>query len=1073
MKHLLFFIIAALCSLTATAQDATYHPFCEEEKLWTVDYDWHWVMGNFFQEKHRLEGDTLIAGQTCKKMYCKPYSQDVYHYTGAFYDDGPRVMYFAPGSAEARLVYDFSLQVGDEVEVWPIGGSGNCTLQVKEVGSRAYDGRTFRTLYLEGRVPAGFPDEGENLYATWIEGVGGDGSPAVNVDEKWSNMGGMYTVGLRCCAVGSDMLYFDEPDRITKGEYWAHDYTDKSYVYVPFAEEGKRWAVRCKGNEPDAEEYVKEYVIQGDTIIGGQAAKRMYEDGQYCGAFFDRSHHTYFIAPDTTTPHLYYNFCASCSYGDSDCTRVWHNGAYAQLYACTCCDCASFDNHLLQRTHLDFVAFEGRDADYNAVYCITNCDIRDNYRVEWIEGIGSLAGPIQNWEYPDLDGAPGSRLIACWSPDAIYYETDDYVTKRKLEEQQAQCRVWREGSTWEYYDEDGRLAESYALEAYTKRDGTYYMPLVKNNDAIIGYIRTERGDSLVYARGFNASNGMLLPEVLLYDFTKSYEAGDVMRLGAAKSQSGSTGVDELRIEANDDAPLTFFYDVFEDGDCIPQWNGFIYKVGCLEGPMAYFYNQVSDKKPSAKNLSHLIFGNKKKRGAPTKFFPFGNAYNIFAFDFFNQLAETSDADDAGGNVVASPLSAQFALSMLQNGAAGNTLKEMQFSLGTSAYTLDEVNAYNRSLIDKLQQPVVLSDEYRKDWYWINEDLKEAGLPVIDVDGLIPQIEVANGIWTAPWLPVNEAFFATNAANYDAAAETADFSQQSTLDAIDEWVSEKTHGTIPSINEAPNDEIAMMLINTLFFQGSWEEPFDLKDEKPFTNADGSRVLVKTMFSDEDKERAETDNFKMVRVVYAPYYDIYDIGKEQTKYYMGLYLPKYDDAVLTTAEWQRLGADAVRGRTELTMPRFQVAQELQLDEVLKAMGMRDAFDKRHADFSALSSSLGETCISKVKQLCNITVDERGTTAAAASIVPYVIVGVDHRVLFEMKIDRSFYFTIETSDGDLLFIGRVSHLDGSPAPDGIVLPTSDPDNLKTSTYDLSGRPVAGSRPGVYVVGGKKVVK
>lgn len=675
-------------------------------------------------------------------------------------------------------------------------------------------------------------------------------------------------------------------------------------------------------------------------------------------------------------------------------------------------------------------------------------------------------------------------IAALCSLTAAAQDANSYPIE--LEEQMAQCRVWREGSTWEYYDEDGRLAETYTLEAYERLsasdcDDTYYMPLVKNDDAIIGYIRTERGDSLVYARGFNATGGTLLPEVLLYDFTKSYEAGDVMRLGCYNARAARTGVDELRIEPQDDAPLTFFYDVFEDGDCIPQWNGFIYKVGCLEGPMAYYYNQMSDKKPSAKNLSHLIFGNKKRRGAPTKFFPFGNAYNIFAFDFFEQLCEASDAEEAGSNVVASPLSAQFALSMLQNGAAGNTLKEMQFALGTSAYTVDEVNAYNRSLIDKLQQPVVLSDEYRKDWYWINEDLKEAGLPVIDVDGLIPQIEVANGIWTAPWLPVNEAFFATNAANYDAAAETADFSQQSTLDAIDEWVSEKTHGTIPSINEAPNDEIAMMLINTLFFQGSWEEPFDLKDEKPFTNADGSRVLVKTMFSDEDKERAETDNFKMVRVVYAPYYDIYDIGKEQTKYYMGLYLPKHDDAVLTTAEWQRLGADAVRGRTELTMPRFQVAQELQLDEVLKAMGMRDAFDKRHADFSALSSSLGEACISKVKQLCNITVDERGTTAAAASIVPYVIVGVDHRVLFEMKIDRSFYFTIETSDGDLLFIGRVSHLDGPPAPDGIVLPTSHPDNLKTSVYDLSGRRVnpelgrraAGSRPGVYIVGGKKVVK
>lgn len=1068
MKHLLFTLIATLCSLTAAAKATVYHPFCEEGKLWTVDYDWHWVMGNFFQEYHRLEGDTLIAGRTCKKMYCKPYSQDVYHYTGAYYDDGPRVMYFAPGSVEARLVYDFSLKLGDEVEVWPIGGVGSCTLKVKEASSCTYGGRTFRKLYLEGFVPAGFDGEGERLFATWIEGVGGSISPAINVDMRIAV--GMYTVGLRCCAVGGEMLYFDEPDHKSMCET-IYDY---DYLYVPFAQEGKHWAVRCKGNEPDAEEYIKEYCIQGDTIIGGQAAKRMYEDGQYCGAFFDRGHYIYFIAPGTTKPHLYYNFCVGCNVG-GDITRVWHNGAYAQLYACTCASPASLGDNLMQRAHLDFVAFEGRDADYNALYCIKKNKIRDNHRVEWREGIGSLAGPMQNWEYPDLAGAPGMSLLACWTSDAIYYDTNGYAKRKQLEEQMAQCRVWREGSTWEYYDEDGRLAETYTLETYVTRNGIYYMPLVKNDDAIIGYIRTERGDSLVYARGY-ASNGTLLPEVLLYDFTKSYEAGDVMRLGAAKSQSGSTGVDELRIEANDDAPLTFFYDVFEDGDCIPQWNGFIYKVGCLEGPMAYFYNQVSDKKPSAKNLSHLIFGNKKRRGAPTKFFPFGNAYNIFAFDFFDQLCETSDADEASGNVVASPLSAQFALSMLQNGAAGNTLKEMQFALGTSSYTVDEVNAYNRELIGKLQRPIVMSEKYRELLESDNQCAEYCGQTPVDIDELIPQMEIANGIWTAPWLPVNKEFFATNAANYDAAAETADFSQQSTMDAIDEWVSEKTHGTIPSINEQPNDEIAMMLINTLFFKGSWQDPFKSGDGI-FTNADGSRVIAPMMYNYDDKPRAESENFKMVRVPYQLYADKYDEGRDQVKYFMGLYLPKHDGAVLTTAEWQRLNADVVSGRTTLVMPRFTVDQEMELNDVLKVMGMQDAFDKRQANFSALSPE--GTYVSKVKQLAHITVDERGTTAAATSVVISGTTGIDHRVLFEMNIDRPFYFTIETTDGDILFIGRINHLDGPLAPGGIQMVNSQ--SSDSQYYDLSGRRVnpelgrraAGSRPGVYIVGGKKVVK
>lgn len=1088
MKHLLFFIMATLCSLTAAANAPVYHPFCEVGKVWTTDYDWHWVGGDFTHDVRRMQGDTIIAGQTCKKMLVKVRYGDEYGYAGAFYDDGPRVMYFASGSTEARLVYDFSLQVGDDVEVWPIGGSSYCTLHVVEVGTFVYDTHSFRELSLEGKDP-----EGNEIYATWVEGIGGYVSPMINVsfgNGAW----GMSTSKLRSCSVGDEMLYFNEPNHKSEGEA----INSSLYHYVPFAEEGKHWAVRHPATNAGGANLIVEYAMHGDTIISGLTAKRMYELDedrveQYVGAFFDRGHLTYFIAPGTTKAHLYYNFCASCSYG-GDCTRVWHAGAYAQLYACTCADGVkrfpdSFTRFahpdidgvdmFLQHTVLGFVEFEDRDAAYNETYGLKNNHVyQDVYHQEWWEGIGSTLGPMHNWEYPELDLPYGKELIACWTPDRILYDPEDYIGLCEVKEQAAACRIWREGSTWEYYDEEGKLADTYTLGAYAKNYDRYYMPLIKNGITVEGFIRTERGDSLVYARGWRDS-GDLLPEVLLYDFTKSYESGDVMRLGAAKSNNGGLGIDELCIESSNDAPLTFFYDVFEDGDRIPQWNGFIYKVGCLEGPMAYFYGQVSDKKPSAKNLSHLIFGNKKRKKAPTKFFPFGNAYNVFAFDFFDRLCETSDADEAAGNVVASPLSAQFALSMLQNGAAGNTLKEMQFALGTSAYTVDEVNAYNRALIDKLQQPIVLSNEWRAELESLNKMAEEYGkypefsdIKPANIDDLMPKMEVANGIWTAPWLPVNDAFFTTNATNYDAAAETADFSQQSTMDAIDRWVADKTHGTIPSINEEPNDEIVMMLINTLFFRGSWEDRFEYTDDKGvFTNADGSRVITPLMYNWEDKERAETDNFKMVRVTYAPYSDNYEVGCDQVKYRMGLYLPKYDGAVLTTSEWQRLGVDAVKGRTTLIMPRFSVAQELELNDVLKAMGMQEAFDKRHANFSALSSD--GTFVSKVKQLCNITVDERGTTAAAATVVISVPTGIDTRVPFEMTIDHPFYFTIETSDGDILFIGRVSQLDGPPAPDGISAPHVE--LSATSTYDLFGRRITKSQTphGVYVVNGKKVIR
>ena len=53
-------------------------------------------------------------------------------------------------------------------------------------------------------------------------------------------------------------------------------------------------------------------------------------------------------------------------------------------------------------------------------------------------------------------------------------------------------------------------------------------------------------------------------------------------------------------------------------------------------------------------------------------------YQKFSFTLFNKVA-----DDVNKNVILSPLSAQIALSMLENGAVGKTLSEMQEALGTT------------------------------------------------------------------------------------------------------------------------------------------------------------------------------------------------------------------------------------------------------------------------------------------------------------------------------------------------------------------------------------------------------
>lgn len=69
----------------------------------------------------------------------------------------------------------------------------------------------------------------------------------------------------------------------------------------------------------------------------------------------------------------------------------------------------------------------------------------------------------------------------------------------------------------------------------------------------------------------------------------------------------------------------------------------------------------------------------------------------FAFRFFNQINQSEKKEP---NWMVSPLSASFALGMIANGAAGNTLAEIQQTLGFGQASLDEMNAYYRRMTNE-------------------------------------------------------------------------------------------------------------------------------------------------------------------------------------------------------------------------------------------------------------------------------------------------------------------------------------------------------------------------------------
>lgn len=363
----------------------------------------------------------------------------------------------------------------------------------------------------------------------------------------------------------------------------------------------------------------------------------------------------------------------------------------------------------------------------------------------------------------------------------------------------------------------------------------------------------------------------------------------------------------------------------------------------------------------------------------------------FAFRFFQQVCKTEVEEP---NLFISPLSASLCLSMVANGAAGNTLTEMTDVLGFSGYSLEELNSYHKKLVEAL----------------------------LNLDNTT-QLGVANSIWIRQGFKVYDDFINVNRTMYDAQVQELDFASPRAKDVINNWCAEKTNNCIKEVLQGAIPlEARLYLLNALYFKGTWKKQFNksMTQERPFTNADGSQSAVQTMYMEEEHfNYASNEYFSMAEFPY---------GNEA--FSMVVLLPAegkaLDDCLpqLTSEHW-REWSDALSGaELSVILPRFELEYGKSLIADMRNMGMKDAFDEGLADFSKMSAR--DLFIGLLKQYTYVKVDESGTEAAAVTVGGMVdSVGPSNRII-PFHVNRPFVFLIkEKSTGTILFIGKVTEL------------------------------------------------
>jgi serpin B len=217
------------------------------------------------------------------------------------------------------------------------------------------------------------------------------------------------------------------------------------------------------------------------------------------------------------------------------------------------------------------------------------------------------------------------------------------------------------------------------------------------------------------------------------------------------------------------------------------------------------------------------------------------------------------------------------------------------------------------------------------------------------------------------------------------------------------------------------ETRLVLVNALYFKGTWQAGFDPGNTQTttFNTSSSSQVQAPLM------NQSGSGTFGLYQ---GTAFSIAELPYKGGKVALDIVLPATVDGLsaleagLTGSQLQGwLGQLRQTQLQTLTLPRFKLNTQVALSPALEALGLTLPFDPTQADFSGMDGA-HDLSIQAVIHEAVIDVDETGTTAAAATAVgesdaagaiEYPTFVANHPFLFVLR---------DLGTGTLLFVGQV---------------------------------------------------
>lgn len=357
-------------------------------------------------------------------------------------------------------------------------------------------------------------------------------------------------------------------------------------------------------------------------------------------------------------------------------------------------------------------------------------------------------------------------------------------------------------------------------------------------------------------------------------------------------------------------------------------------------------------------LTGYIVHNKK--GSGTKPNISLNKNNKFDYKFIKQI-------EGNDNTLVSPLSMAYLLSMIQSGAKGSTLNELNIVLDN----------YDLQPMENIDSKISMANSM-----WINNKYKN------DIDN---------------------TFATALKINYHSEVLYDEFIN---ADNINKWVSEKTYNMINEL--FPSDSVnsadtIMALVNAIGINFKWDEEFDCNKTLM------GNFLDKNVYMMNSNEKYIASDY------YTGFIKDYEKLSDNSQYeFIGL-LPKKDiQDVINNISNDVIKNSITESEAHIQIPRFKYEYNVNnVKGILESLGIKDMFNKEKANFGGIAEDI---YVSSIVQKTYIDFMESGTKAAAASGGAFDITSAAKEK--EVIFNKPFVYLIrKKGSNNIYFIGIVN--------------------------------------------------